>query len=178
MYSSSPPSSNQEFERLLAEGISAAKNDQRRLAQSLLRQAIILNGTDSRPYVWLSATTNDPQERREYLEQAIAIDPGNSAARRGLALILGKINPEQILPEGSQAQSSKEPEEAGPVKTFRCPQCGGQMSFSADSGALVCSYCGFSKPAETGVVGEKAEQVLDFVMPTLKGHYWAAAQVH
>ncbi len=69
-----------QFEEYLRDGISAAKSGQRKLAQSLLNRAIYLNQADARPYIWLSATTDDPKEQIEYLERATAIDPTNAAA--------------------------------------------------------------------------------------------------
>ena len=72
-----------QFNEYLRDGITAAKNGQRKLAQSLLNRAIYLDNADSRPYLWLSATTDDPQEQMGYLERAVALDPANASARRG-----------------------------------------------------------------------------------------------
>lgn len=77
-----------EFEQLLRDGITAVKTERRRLAQSLLRQAIIVNGSDARPYFWLSESTDDPSEKREFLEKAVAMDPSYAAARRSLAVLI------------------------------------------------------------------------------------------
>lgn len=89
-----------QFEEYLRDGISAAKSGQSKLAQSLLDRALYLNPNDARPYIWLSSTTDNPDEQLEYLEKAVAIDPGNAAARRGLALLKTRLNPGKLLPEG------------------------------------------------------------------------------
>jgi ribosomal protein L37AE/L43A len=175
---------DQEFERLLHDGITAAKSDQRSLAQSLLRQAIILNNQDARPYVWLSATTDDPIEQREYLEYAVAVDPTNVAARRSLAILTGIIDPQYVIPEGIRpdyipADQLPEIETASGEaqgQTFLCPQCGGPMSSAVQSGLLTCEYCGYVHIEASDTPAGAAGQVLDFVMPTALGHHWAGKQ--
>jgi DNA-directed RNA polymerase subunit RPC12/RpoP len=175
---------DQEFERLLHDGITAAKSDQRSLAQSLLRQAIILNNQDARPYVWLSATTDDLVEQREYLEHAVAVDPTNAAARRSLAILTGKIDPQYMVSEGSPPDYTP-PAQLSGIETasaeaqghsFLCPQCGGQMFSAVQTGLLTCEYCGYVQIEAPGSLAGAAGQVLDFVMPTALGHQWAAKQ--
>jgi transcription elongation factor Elf1 len=139
------------FEEYLRDGISAVKSGQRKLAQSLLNRAIYLNSTDSRPYLWLSATTDNPEEQREYLERAVAIDPSDTAARRGLALLTGKIDKSQLMEQGAELEKDQIEEgiEVGSI-SFECPMCGGRMSFSPQevhpSRRLICEYCGYSMP--------------------------------
>jgi hypothetical protein len=90
------------FEQLLHEGILAVKTERRNLVQRLLQQAIQMNGADARPYLWLAETTDDPAEQRDLLEQAVARDPNDVTARRKLALLTGKLDPAQVLPEGAE----------------------------------------------------------------------------
>lgn len=169
----------------LRDGITAAKSGQSKLAQSLLNRAIYLNGSDARPYLWLSATTSDPTEQIEYLERAVALDPANAAARRGLAVLKGKIDRSRLTPEGESI--AHQPAEGISVEgdSFLCPKCGGRMAFSILSGALTCEYCGYdevSEEAESAQNGELysladlAEQTLDFLIPTRQGHGWAQSQ--
>ena len=115
------------FEQLLHDGILAVKTERRALAQRLLQQAIQMNGADSRPYLWLADTTDDPGEQRDYLEQAVACDPNDVSARRKLALLSGKLDATQVLPEGTEVAPRRpaEPEEAQ-SQAFMCPKCGGQ----------------------------------------------------
>jgi DNA-directed RNA polymerase subunit RPC12/RpoP len=166
-----------QFEEYLRDGISAAKSGQRKLAQSLLNRAIYLKQSDARPYIWLSATTDDPKEQIEYLERAVAIDPTNAAARRGLALLTGKIDRSRLLAEGQELDPRQM---AGEVQangqSITCPRCGGRMAYDIAAERLTCEYCGHVVSAGMEqALQPPGEQVLDFVMPTTRGHRWAGA---
>ena len=102
-----------QFREYLRDGMTAVKTGQLKLAQSLLNRAIYLNGSDAQPYVWLAATTEDPKEQLEYLEKAVALDPTNVAARRGLAMLKGKIDPAKLVPEGLERDL---PQSQAPVR--------------------------------------------------------------
>ncbi len=176
-----------QFREYLRDGMTAVKTGQLKLAQSLLNRAIYLNGSDAQPYLWLAATTEDPKEQMEYLEKAVSLDPANVSARRGLAMLKGKIDPTKLVREGVERDVATL---QGPVEaqsqSFQCPRCGGRMIFSTLSLQLSCEYCGFCEGedpaiAEAGVPGsvaDRAEQVLDFVTPTTSGHHWSQAQQH
>lgn len=166
---------DRQFEEYLRDGITAVKSGQRKLAESLLNRALYLNNGDARPYIWLSATTDDPKEQVEYLEHAVAVDPTNAAARRGLALLTGKIDRSRMMAEGQaldRAQIAEEVKAGG--TTFSCPRCGGRMSFDVAAEQLTCEYCGHTQNAQERD-SKPGEQVLDFVMPTTRGHRWAEA---
>ncbi len=169
----------EQFEQLLHDGILAVKTERRLLAQRLLQQAIRVNGADSRPYLWLAQTTDDPSEQRDYLERAVACDPNDVTARRKLALLSGKLDAAQVLPEGAGVAPRRpaEPEEAQ-SQAFICPQCGAQMAYDIQAGRFTCAHCGYAQAAEDSDstwTADRAEQVLDFVMPTSRGHRWAEA---
>lgn len=167
-----------QFEEYLRDGVTAAKAGQRRLAQSLLERALYIKNNDARPYIWLSATTDDPREQIEYLEKAVAVDPANAAARRGLALLTGKIEPQKLMPEGAGMERGSLPREVeANGKALSCPKCGGRMTFDIQYMQLTCEYCGYREAApESKTQPEEAEQALDFYVPTTRGHRWAAAQ--
>jgi ribosomal protein L37AE/L43A len=167
------------FEELLHDGILAVKTERRSLAQSLLQQAVLMNSADARPYLWLAETTDDPAEQRDFLEQAVARDPNDVAARRKLALLTGKLDAAQVLPEGSE-MAPRRPAEAEEARSeaFMCPKCGGHMSYNIQAGRFTCEFCGYTQAGEAGDsiwAADRAEQVLDFVMPTSRGHRWAEA---
>lgn len=102
------------YRRTLNAGIAAVKGKDFAEARFLLRKAAEMKPTDPQPWLWLSATTQDPKEQKEYLEYALAADPHNGAARRGLAILSGKLDRSRLLAEGEevQARQSKEPLEA------------------------------------------------------------------
>jgi predicted RNA-binding Zn-ribbon protein involved in translation (DUF1610 family) len=168
-----------QFEQLLHDGILAVKTERRALAQRLLQQAIQMNSADGRPYVWLAETTDDPSERRDFLEQAVARDLNDAAARRKLALLTGKLDPAQTLPEGAGVLPRRPVEaEEAQSQAFMCPKCGGHMSYNAQINQFSCEFCGYTQAGEVGDstwAADRAEQVLDFVMPTHRGHRWAEA---
>jgi Zn finger protein HypA/HybF involved in hydrogenase expression len=170
------------FEEYLRDGITAVRSGQRTLAVSLLQRAIFLNGAEARPYVWLSATTDDPLEQVEFLEKVVAIDPSNTAARRGLAVLNGKIDATRLVLHGAAPDNLPfDVEFEAESRSFDCPRCGGRMVFSLENESLTCEYCGFSnaatrenRPADIlSSPADEAEQVLDFVVPTRSGHVWA-----
>lgn len=167
-----------QFEQLLSAGMASAKSGDRQHARQLLSRAAEMKPADSRPWLWLSATTDDPQEQREYLENALAADPNNSAARRGLVLLSDKLDKTQVLAEGQGVAPRRpsEPQEAVSSATFLCPQCGGHMFFDAKQHDLTCEYCGYVQVTEEQQAADANEQVLDFVLPTTHGHRWAEAQ--
>ncbi len=169
-----------EFEDTLRDGITAAKNDSRKLARRLLERAIRMNPYDARPWLWLTEITDDPDEKRACLESALAADPYNAVARRAIALLDGKIKEEDLLPigEGVQPRQSQEPVAAQTEKNLACSQCGGQTEFNPESQTLRCLFCGFEREIDAQLAADSGEQVLEFVLPTRRGHHWAEAQHH
>jgi hypothetical protein len=170
-----------QFEEYLRDGITAAKAGNHKLAQSLLNRASIINGLDARPYIWLSVTTNDPEEQKRYLEKAYVIDPHNIAARRGLAILSGKIDSSRVNDFGeNQFIASADDLVSTRGNSILCPKCGGRMTFSTEKKTTGCEYCGYMLSEvdlqEHDSIADRAEQILDFVMPTTNAHHWLAGQ--
>jgi DNA-directed RNA polymerase subunit RPC12/RpoP len=111
----------------------------------------------------------------EYLEKAVAIEPSNVTARRGLAVLKGKIDPKKLVdPRAAPRQRAAEVETTG--QSFQCPHCGGRMSFDLQTERLTCEYCGHSEVVKVDDRQvEELEEVFDFVAPTQAGHNWAQA---
>lgn len=169
----------QQYESLVQAGIAAVKGGDKEQGIILLSKASQMKPGDARPWLWLSATTTDIQEQRNYLEYALAADPSNSAARQGLVLLSGKLDKSRLLKEGEgiKTQDLQEPEIATSGQVFSCPNCGGNMTINCEQ-QLVCEYCGHTETVEQNHVADEAEQVLDFVLPTTRGHRWSEAQQH
>ncbi len=153
----------------------ALRNGERARGRELLLRAVDYDRNHSEAWLWLSATTDDPKEQQGYLEWAIAADPANTAAKRGLGLLLGKINQADLLPEGAAVPphvAPAAPALAAVERTFECPKCGAALAFEAGAGRLLCGHCGHSAPVESkSALGQ--EQVLDFTLPTVQSQRWA-----
>jgi len=52
------------------------------------------------------------------------------------------------------------------------------MEFNLDTQKLRCLFCGFENEIESQKAADSGEQVLEFVLPTHRGHQWAEAQHH
>jgi DNA-directed RNA polymerase subunit RPC12/RpoP len=166
-----------EFEQHLRDGIHALKNGDRSLAKRLLDQAALMNSADARVWVWLSGTTDDLEERRLYLERAVALEPSNTMAKRGLMLLTDQLDKTRLMSEGQSYASQAEPApEEAVVKTYLCPNCGAKISFDVREINLVCQFCGFTRKIDESVTRESTDQVLDTVLPTTPAHRWAESQ--
>ena len=168
--------SDRHFDELLQQGIIAAKGGQRQQARRFLEKATMLKANDARPWIWLSATTDDPQEQRMFLERAVAADPSNATARRGLVMLSEKLDKSRLMPEGQgiAPRQPAQPEEAQ-SQAYLCPKCGGRMLFDIQRQDLTCPYCGYVQEIEKRLAADN-EQAVDFVMPTTRAHRWAEAQ--
>jgi len=155
----------------------AIKTGEKAYGKKLLLEAVEKDANHSDAWLWLSATTDDPAEQRKYLEWAIAAEPGNAQARRGLALLTGQLNEEELLPAGQDVAPRRpsEPEVAELRRSFDCPQCGGRLRFEPEIVDLRCAHCGFVETVEE-VALEDGAHPLDFTLPTARGHRWAEAE--
>jgi ribosomal protein L37E len=179
VYSSGNSMRDRNYQALVRDGITAAKNGNRRLAWSLLNQATQMNASDARPWLWLTETTDDIKEKCDYLEQAVAADPQNAATRQALGIIKGKLNPaEKLLPQGTGVtlKPSEDPIAAHSKETYQCPKCGGQVAFNIETKQLACLYCGYAAEADEEHTAADAERPILDVLPTESGHRWAASQ--
>ncbi len=166
------------FEGMLTEGIASAKAGERSTAQAFLHKASKLNPMDARPWVWLSATTDDPTERRAFLEQALAIDPANMAARRGLAVLEGYLGQDEAIPTGKARAGMPPAAEplAATSRTFRCAACAGQVRYDPQAAQQRCEHCGtVQEVTQARAISERHERSLERVLPTADAQRWASA---
>jgi predicted RNA-binding Zn-ribbon protein involved in translation (DUF1610 family) len=89
---------------------------------------------------YLSLLTDDPIQKRRYLEETLAIDMTHAEARRALAILDGKLKANEIVnPDIMPAPA------IGTITVqadrFTCPKCGGRMVYAPDGVSLVCEYC-------------------------------------
>ncbi|HTX90426.1 MAG TPA: NADH pyrophosphatase zinc ribbon domain-containing protein [Anaerolineales bacterium] len=128
---------------LLREGILRFKAGETDNARGYLERALD-NADDDETRCganyYLSKLTDDPVRKRQYLEDVLAIDMTHAGARRDLAILDGKIKPEQIVdPDALPAQAAGT--ESLRADRFTCPKCGGRMVYSPDGSSLVCESC-------------------------------------
>ncbi|MFQ5401390.1 MAG: hypothetical protein ACE5E7_17550 [Anaerolineae bacterium] len=70
--------------RWLQAGIAAVKAGERDKARALLTQLLQIDERNEQAWLWLSGVVNTDDERRQCLENVLAINPDNEPARRGL----------------------------------------------------------------------------------------------
>ena len=66
------------------------------------------------------------------LESILANDPTEARARRKLAILDGKLKPDEIVDPDHLAQPPPDTQEANDPKRFICPKCGGRMTYTPD----------------------------------------------
>lgn len=163
-----------EYESLLRQGIAYVKGGNHDQARRLLQRAADLIPTEAQPWVWLSATTTDLQQQYEYLSRAVGIDPSNSAARRGLAVLTGKLNPASLRPEGASVPPPpSQPADETESQAFRCAKCGGSLVFSVQAQNLVCTNCQSVTEIRKVQMADQAEQDMDPALMGERAHRWA-----
>ena len=143
---------------LLREGIFHYKVKEFDTARNYLQRALE-NADDmetrAQANYYLSLLTDDPIQKREYLEETLAIDMAHAEARRALAVLDGKLKASEIVnPDSMPAGAS------GTVTVqadrFTCPKCGGRMFYAPDGVALICEYCNQNQPlSSTANTGEQ-----------------------
>lgn len=74
-----------EAAQLFVRGVAAARGGQRRLAAVLLSRVVQLDPQHEMGWLWLSGVLDDPKEIAFCLRAALAINPHNERAQRGLA---------------------------------------------------------------------------------------------
>lgn len=143
-----------ELDRLLREGIAAARAGRNEQARELLLQAIALDEELETAWLWLSGVVDNPEERQICLENVLSLNPDNVAAQDGLRWLReqGSASPPQ--PQApSRPVLSPVPEESSPpqpppsprrspvkieIEPYGCPYCGGAI----DNEEPRCSHCG------------------------------------
>ncbi len=165
------------FEEALHDGINAIRVGNRKLGRTLLERAARMNGADTRVWMWMASTTDDPDEQREFLGRAVAADPGNEAARRGLVMLSGKLDRTRLVKEG-QPYTPPQPGPAADTQgtSYLCPNCGGRTAFDIRAQELACPYCGYVQAREKRLAADEAEQMVDYIMPTTRAYNWAQTQ--
>ncbi len=161
----------------LVRGIAAAKAGDKAEAQRYLERVVLdsaaTHDQKAQAYLWLTGLTDDPAEKREYLEHALALDPTNAGARRGLAILDGRLKAEEIIdPDRKPVQAQPETPQPVAARRFVCPQCGGVMQFEPGGKMIRCAHCGHRQTIFAALKNGLAVEEHDFAvaLATTKGH--------
>ncbi|MCA9947092.1 MAG: hypothetical protein KC449_26610 [Anaerolineales bacterium] len=165
---------------LLRQGIAAAKVGEKDEAFYYLAWVLRTDANEkqqAQAWLWLSEVYEEPADKRSCLEQVLAFDPTNGVARRGLALLDGRLQAKDIIDPNKISQAvSNEPEQTS-AEQFICPQCAGKLQFLADGATLRCGFCGYEQLVEdashpqNSQFGEGAfEQDFSTALAQAKGH--------
>ena len=164
-------------EDLLRSGIMEAKAGNKDLARRYLDRALYMSSDHdvmAETWFWISQLTDDPVEKRKSLENCLSNDLQHARARRALAILDGKLKPDEIV-DPDHLPPPPEGLRQADAQRFICPKCGGRMIFAPDGQSLVCEYCANSSTLHVGNGGPNEK---DFVvaMATLRGHGKPLAQ--
>ena len=154
---------------LLREGLLHFKVMEYALARSYFERALDAADdlqTKAQANYYLSQVIDDPKQKRQCLEETLAIDMGHAGARRALAILDGKLKPAEVVtPEAISAPIPGT--QAIQASRFTCPTCGGRMVYTPDGTVLVCENCSHQQSLNTGMAG--AEQDFFVAMANGKG---------
>jgi DNA-directed RNA polymerase subunit RPC12/RpoP len=118
------------------------------------------------PWVWLTAVTTDPDERLDYLENAVLAEPAHPLARDALAIARGRVS--------LKSAPAGKPDEQATTPT-KCPKCGGALRHEPGAREVTCPHCGHA-------IGFKEEDLLEKDARLIgdlrlerryRGHTWA-----
>ncbi len=161
---------------LLIRGIAAAKAKEKDEARFFL-EWFLRTSSDrqqrAKAWLWLSEVSDDPEEKRNCLEEVLAHDPSNLVARRGLAILDGRLDPQDVIdPNRPPEPTPEEASHAVSTQRFVCRMCGGKMAFESGGKMLQCHYCGHEQSILDAINSGAMVQEHDFAatMATVKGH--------
>ena len=161
---------------LLNRGIAAAKVEDKDEARFYLEWVLRTDADrqqKAQAWLWISEIAEDPSEKRDCLEEVLAFDPSNRLARRGLAILDGRLDPAEIVdPDRLPAELHEEPSQPIRTQRFICQKCGGKMAFKPDGQSLRCEYCSHEQTLMTALENGTMVQERDFTaaMATARGH--------
>ena len=159
---------------LLVRGIAAARANSKDEARFYFKWVLRASDAEAEQIIeaWrgLADVCDDPKEKRECLEHLLAYNPADPEARRGLALLDGRLKPEDVVDPDHLPAPVAQPPPA--VRRYVCPQCGGKMAFTPDGNALTCAYCGRREWLANVSGGGTPVEEQDFTiaLATARGH--------
>src|SRR5262245_54477000 len=157
---------------LLVRGLAAARGGEKGLARKYLQLFLAIDPPTNQQIEALNALAEIAEtdsEKRDYVTRVLAFDPINGTARRTLAILDGRLHPDDIVNPDRLPPLQTPP----PSDVFRltCPRCGsGQMSPAPNGTALVCEHCGYSEAIASQPARAVRDQDFYAAMWSAKGH--------
>jgi DNA-directed RNA polymerase subunit M/transcription elongation factor TFIIS len=161
---------------LLVRGIAAAKSNEKDQARFYLEWALRLDPSTEQivdANFWLSEISDDPGEKRNYLEEVLVNQPNHYQARRSLAILDGRLHPEDIVDPNQLPQKPIAAQGPVQVQRFVCPNCGGRLAYAPDGKSLVCEYCQATEllaGPDRQEINAESEQDFTVALATARGH--------
>jgi predicted RNA-binding Zn-ribbon protein involved in translation (DUF1610 family) len=160
---------------LLLRGVAAAKEGAAEEARFYLDRVLMIDASDEQrmtAWLWLSEISENPDKKRSYLEAILSIYPAHPVARRKLAVLDGRLKPEDIIDASRLSPAEHRAVQPVQARRFVCPQCGGRMVFRPDGETLTCDYCTQRQPSPQALQKDKTVEEEDFVvaLATARGH--------
>ena len=146
---------------LLRQGVAAAKASEMDEAFFYLSWVLRTDANEkqqAQAWLWLSEVYDDLADKRHCLEQVLAFAPTHGTARRGLALLDGRLQASDIIDPNQINQTMGEEPEQTDAEQFTCPQCAGKLQYSADGSQLRCGFCGYEQGVGSDVPKPKQSQ--------------------
>src|SRR5436190_20044023 len=107
----------------LYEGAVAVREGRHADAQGLLMQVIENDEQNELAWLWLSGAVEDPADQQVALENVLAINPENAAARQGLTWLQSRYGSLTTAPAAGE-WTPPAPRNADEVDELQCYQCG------------------------------------------------------
>ncbi len=155
---------------LLRSGIIEAKVGNRDSARRYFDRATYMSSDHdvmAEAWFWMSQVTDDPVEKRKALENCLSNDLQHARARRALAILDGKIKPDEIIDPDALPAAPAHLLQTD-AQRFMCPKCGGRMTFAPDGQSLVCEYCARNQSLHTQASAKQEDFIV--AMATARGH--------
>lgn len=112
--------------RMLYDGAVAVREGRRADAQGLLLEVIERDEQNEQAWLWLSGAVEDPADQQVALENVLALNPGNAAAREGLSWLRQRYGDLAAAAPGSEWVPPP-PLPADYVAELACWQCGASV---------------------------------------------------
>ena len=138
---------------LLVRGIAAAKAGSNQEATFFLEWVLRTEGAPDQhleAWWWLSQVSDDPVEKRGFLEEVLARNPSDHGARRALAILDGRLKPETIVEADRIPERLPTSGGEATAERFTCPRCGGRLTAAKQGSTLQCAYCGWRRDLVPG----------------------------